>query len=211
MFSIYLLRHGQTDYSATNRFCGDLDPPLNATGQEMAACFAREHAQLAWRAVYSSPSLRTRQTAAALANAISLPVQGSPGMREISYGRWEGLSHDEARRRDPDHYAWWAQDPTSRGAPEGETAFHMAARAVPALEEIRSAHPEGPVLLVSHKATIRVLICALLGIDVRLYRDRFDYPVAAVTCVEFKERGPFFRSIADTSHLPPHLRNLPGT
>lgn len=211
MLTLYFLRHGQTDYSLSNRFCGDLDPPLNHMGQRMADCFANSHLDIPWRAIYSSPSLRTRQTAEALAKRISLPVQVDPGIREISYGKWEGLSHEEARQRDPDQYAWWAKDPTARGAPEGETAFDMAARAAPTLDKIRALHSDGNVLVVSHKATIRVLICALLGIDVRLYRDRFDCPVAAATCVVFREQGPFFKSMADVSHLPMDLRNLPGT
>jgi probable phosphoglycerate mutase len=79
------------------------------------------------------------------------------------------------------------------------------------LEEIEDRFDDGNVLLVSHKATIRILLCCLLGIDVGRYRDRFAMPVTGLSVVELSSRGPLFHCIAERSHLSPYLRSLPST
>jgi probable phosphoglycerate mutase len=211
MLELYLIRHGQTDYSRENRFCGSIDPPLNAVGMQMAEAFGAAYAERSWDAVYCSPSLRTRQTAEALFRRTGGEAVIDDGLREIAYGEWEGLRHEEARQRFPEAYAYWAADTASRGTPGGETAFQVAARAAPVIERVRREHPTGRVLLVSHKATIRILTCALLGLDVRLFRDRIGQPVAAVTRFEIKPAGPLLTLLGDVSHLPPALGNLEGT
>ena len=63
------------------------------------------------------------------------------------------------------------------------------------------------MLAVSHKGTIRVLVCALLGLDLSTYRSRLGLPASAVTIFEFREGGPFLRAYGDTSHVPLHLRH----
>ena len=71
--------------------------------------------------------------------------------------------------------------------------------------------PEGNVLVVSHKATIRVILCALLGVDLNHFRIRVAAPVASLTAVDFRETGPLLTLLGDTSHLPEHLRKQKGT
>ena len=211
MLELYLIRHGQTDFSRENRFCGSIDPPLNDIGLQMAAAFGAAYGQHKWAAIYSSPSLRTRQTAAALADQVGLIPRIEPGLREISYGAWESLRHEDVQADHPDEYAYWAADTASRGTPGGETAFQVAARAAPIIELVRRNHPAGKVLLVSHKATIRILTCALLGMDVRLFRDRIGQPVAAVTRFELRKNGPLLTMLGDVGHLPVELREAEGT
>lgn len=209
MLELYLIRHGQTDYSRENRFCGTSDPSLNAIGLRMAEAFADGYSGLAWDAIYASPRLRTRQTAAPLAKRVGKHVQLDEGLAEIAYGEWEGLRHEDVKAKLPEAYAYWSADVASRGTPGGETAFQVAARATPVLERVR-VH-EGRVLIVSHKATIRILVCALLGMDVRLFRDRLSHGVGAVTKFEIKPYGAQLIQLADTSHLPSDLRNVEGT
>jgi alpha-ribazole phosphatase len=79
------------------------------------------------------------------------------------------------------------------------------------LEEIEHIHSDGNILIVSHKATIQIMFCSLMGIDVGRYRDRFEMPVAAVSIVELGSRGPLFHAIGLRSHLSEYLRSLPCT
>jgi probable phosphoglycerate mutase len=79
------------------------------------------------------------------------------------------------------------------------------------IEEIDLAHPDGNVLVVSHKASIRVALCALLGVDVGRFRYRFGCPVGSVSIIEFGAYGPFAATVADRSHLDSRLRGLEGT
>jgi probable phosphoglycerate mutase len=211
MLELYLVRHGQTDFSRENRFCGSIDPPLNDIGLEMADAFGEHYAAENWEAIYASPSLRARQTAEALSRRIGKELKIEEGLREIGYGEWESLRHEDVQKQWPEAYAYWSADVASRGTPGGETAFHVAARAAPVLERIRRYHSDGKVLIVSHKATIRILVCALLGMDVRLFRDRISQPVAAVTRFEIGKRGALLTALGDVTHLPMSLRRLEGT
>jgi probable phosphoglycerate mutase len=211
MLTLYLVRHGQTDLSLANRFCGDIDPPLNATGLAMAEALAARYGGEPWAAIYASPRLRTRQTAAPTAARAALEVRIEEGLREISYGEWEGRAESEVEERDAARFHAWAAHPGQVAPPGGETGQQIAARAVAAIEAIRARHADGRVLVVSHKATLRVLLCALLGIDVDQFRRRIAQRVCAVNIVDFKSTGPLLQVLGDTSHLPPALLATDGT
>jgi alpha-ribazole phosphatase len=216
MLELWLVRHGQTEFSRENRFCGSIDPPLSDTGLRMAEALGAAHGGDKWDEIYCSPSTRARQTATPLATRAKIELSIDEGLREISYGEWEGLKHEEARAKFPAIYEYWAQDTASRATPGGETAFMVAARAAPVIERIRREHQSGRVLVVSHKATLRILVCALLGMDVRLFRDRIAQPVCALSRFEIKihkDGGStaMLTMLGDTSHLPPELREAPGT
>lgn len=207
-----MVRHGQTDFSRENRFCGSIDPPLSSVGAKMADALGAAYGAHGWDAIYCSPSQRARQTALPLAVKASRELVIDEGLREISYGEWEGMKHEEAKAKFPDVYAWWAQDTASRATPGGETAFMVASRAAPVIERIRREHPSGRVLVVSHKATLRILVCALLGMDVRLFRERIGQPVCAVSRFELKPQGTaMLTMLGDVSHLPAELRGVEGT
>jgi probable phosphoglycerate mutase len=209
--NLYMVRHGQTAASRENRFSGSSDPPLTAVGEAMAEAFAQAYASLKWDAIYSSPMLRARQTADALGRLTGVHVVMEHGLKEIDYGEWEGLRHDEVKARWLRAFEYWADDVASRGTPGGETAFHVAARAMRVVEAIRSRHQRGNVLLVSHKATLRVITCALLGLDVRLFRERIAQPVAAVTMFAVTDRTALLTLLGDRSHLSEELKNQEGT
>ncbi len=212
MLELWLVRHGQTEFSRENRFCGSIDPPLSDVGQRMADSLGASHGEAKWDAIYCSPSQRARQTVAPLAKRAKLEPALDDGLREISYGEWEGLKHEDVKSRFPDVYAYWSQDTASRATPGGETAFMVAARAAPVLERIRREHATGKVLVVSHKATLRILVCALLGMDVRLFRERIAQPVCALSRFEVKPAGTaMLTMLGDVSHLPADLRSAEGT
>jgi probable phosphoglycerate mutase len=211
MLELFMVRHGQTDFSRENRFCGSIDPPLNDIGKRMADALGAAYGTKGWTAIYCSPSTRARQTAEPLATRAGITPTLDEGLREIAYGEWESMRHEDVKAKWPDAYAYWSADTASRGTPGGETAFQVAARAAPVIERIRTKHTEGRILLVSHKATIRILTCALLGMDVRLFRDRIGQPVAALTRFEIKKTGPMLTLLGDVSHLPADLRELEGT
>jgi alpha-ribazole phosphatase len=211
VLELYMIRHGQTEFSRENRFCGSIDPPLNDVGLRMAESFAAAYSDRSWDAIYSSPLQRARQTAAALVNRVGVDPILDEGLREIAYGEWEGMRHEEARERFPEAYAYWSADTASRSTPGGETAFQVAARAALVLERVKRDHPDGRVLLVSHKATIRIMVCALLGMDVRLFRDRIAQAVAAVARFEISKKGALLTRLGDDGHLPDDLRHVEGT
>ena len=209
---LFLLRHGQTALSRDNVFCGrGLDPELTAEGEAMADAFATAYASTPWVAVYASPLCRAVQTATPLATRIGLPVERRSGLAELDYGAWDGRSAEAVDRTHHDDYVRWSSDPAWNAPTGGETATALAHRMTDVIEEIRAEHREGNVLVVSHKASIRVALCALLGVDVGRFRYRFGCPVGSVSVVEFGAHGPLAAAVADRSHLDARLRALPGT
>lgn len=209
---LYLLRHAQTALSRANMFCGRrLDPPLTSDGARMADAFAECFASAPWAAIYSSPLQRALATAAPLARAAHLVIHQREGLAEIDYGHWDGKSADEVDHEYHDEYERWVADPAWNPPTGGETAVALAQRVTHVFEGIRDAHPDGNVLVVSHKATIRVALCALLGVDVGRFRYRFGCPVGSVSIIEFGAHGPLAETVADRSHLSVELRGLEGT
>jgi probable phosphoglycerate mutase len=201
MLVLHLVRHGETTHAAEGFFAGDIDPPLTERGRAQAEATARVAAKLDLAAVYVSPKLRARQTAEPLLAACKIEPIVEDGLREIAYGGWEGKKESEVRAAEPEAYSAWSQDPAMVSPPGGESAFAIAARALPVLVRARREHPSGNVLFVSHKATIRVIVCALLGVPLGRFRDRVACPPASLTTFEFGDRGAMLVKLADTSHL----------
>jgi broad specificity phosphatase PhoE len=208
---LYFLRHGETTASQTGGFCGALDPDLTPEGYEMAQDFAAAYKDLAWEAVFCSPMKRTVTTAQPLCEAVGLTPRLRDGLKEIAYGRWEGKSPEEVNREFHDEYVRWMADPGWNPPTGGEKGVDIARRSSMVLDEIERTHPSGNVLMVSHKATVRIMLCSLLGIDVGRYRYRLGMPVAAMSIVEMMEHGPLLRVMGDRTHLRQSLRLRPGT
>jgi broad specificity phosphatase PhoE len=210
--TLYFLRHGQTALSRDDVFCGSgLDPELTDEGLEMARSFAEAYRSTSWTAAYSSPLRRAAATARPLCEALSLKLEARDDLKEIGYGKWEGQTREAVNRDYHDDYLRWLADPAWYPPTEGEMAVTIAHRALCVIEEIKQRFDAGNVLVVSHKATIRIILCSLLGIDVGRFRYRLSCPVGSLSVVEFGESGPLLRVLADRMHLSERLRFLPGT
>ena len=208
---VYFLRHGETTSSQTGTYCGALDINLTPEGHQMAKDFARAYQSLPWTAVYTSPLWRAIDTAKPLCEAIKMDMQLRDGLKEITYGQWEGKTPEEVNHEFHDEYVRWLADPGWNSPTGGEKGVDIARRSSLVLEEIEQTHSTGNVLVVSHKATIRIMLCSLLGIDVGRFRDRIGIPVASLTIVEMAERGPLLHVMGDRSHLSEQLRRRIGT
>ena len=203
---IYFLRHGETTASRTGGYCGTIDPDLTPAGYEMAEDFADAYKSLPWAAVFSSPLRRAVATAKPLCEAVGIRMQLKEGLKEIAYGQWEGKTPEDIDREFHDDYVRWLTEPGWTAPTEGQRGIDVARRSSLVLEEIEQACPMGNVLVVSHKATTRIMLCSLLGIDVGRFRDRMDMPVASVSIVEFAKHGPLLRVMGDRSYLRESLR-----
>jgi broad specificity phosphatase PhoE len=208
---LYFLRHGETTFSQAGGYCGDLDVDLTPEGVEMAEAFAASYATVPWAAVYVSPMKRTIATAKPLCDATGMELQLRDGLRELSYGQWEGLTPDQVRSQYEEDYIRWLAEPAWNPPTGGETSVQLASRASLVIAEIEAKHPNGNVLVVCHKATIRILICSLLGIDLGRYRDRISVLTASVTIIKFDVHGPLLEVLGDRYHIPAQIRNRPGT
>jgi broad specificity phosphatase PhoE len=201
MLTLHLVRHGDTEASGDGVFCGDLDAPLTPSGLAQAEKVGALAAKLRPAALYVSPKKRALQTVEPAARLLKLEATVDEGLREIAYGTWEGRREVEIKASEAVAYEAWVRDPALHPPPGGEGGFAIAARGMAALERITSAHASGVVLVVSHKATIRVITCALLGLHIGRFRDKVACPTASLTTFEFGERGAMLVRIGDTVHL----------
>ncbi len=121
--TLYLLRHGQTTLSRNDSFCGSgLDPELTPEGLEMAHAFAAAYSSKPWRAIYSSPMRRTLASALPLAELLEMKIDAQDDLREIAYGKWEGLTKEQVEREYPDDFRNWLKDPARHPPTGGELA-----------------------------------------------------------------------------------------
>jgi probable phosphoglycerate mutase len=196
-----MVRHGDTVLSAEDRFAGETDVELSEKGREEARRLAEKLRGEKITAVYASPLGRTVETARIIAEPHHLQVQPCDGFREISHGHWEGMKRHEVEAKFPEEMAEWEKDPYTFAPAGGESGLAVTARALPALIDLVRKHPGESILMVSHKATIRLLLSSLLGFDPRRYRDNLDQKPAALNIVDFRDptraRLTLFN---DTSH-----------
>jgi probable phosphoglycerate mutase len=184
---LFLVRHGATPHSAEDRFAGWTDVDLSPEGRDQAQRLARRLADDRVRAVYASPMRRTLDTAAILGAPHGLEPVTRDGLREISHGRWEGLRRADVEARFAEEYAAWEEDPFTFAPEGGESGLDVMARALPVIREIVLTHEGQNVIVVSHKATLRLVISSLLGFDARGYRDRLDQSPACLNVIDFKD------------------------
>ncbi len=184
---LYLVRHGATQLSAEDRFSGAIGVELSEEGRAQVRRLAARLRSEGLTAVYCSPLSRTIETAEIIAASCGLAIEAREGLREISHGQWEGLTRGEVEERYPDEYAAWEEDPFTFAPQGGESGVAVLARALPVIREVVTHHRAGRVLVVSHKATIRLVLSSLLGFDPRGYRDRLDQAPASLNVLDFRD------------------------
>ncbi|MGD0753245.1 MAG: histidine phosphatase family protein [Anaerolineales bacterium] len=199
--TILLIRHGQTEWNRLERFRGRADIPLNDTGTRQAEATGRRVVEL-WRpvALYSSPLSRAASTAKAIGRYTGLPVEIYPGLIDIDYGDWQGLTPDEARTRWPEIVDLWFKKPQLAHIPGGETLENLRIRAMSGVTELATRHTGQTIVLVGHTALNRIILLGVLGLGNERFW-RIQQEPCAINRFEF-EGGDFtLVSLNDTCHL----------
>ena len=167
MTTLYLVRHGETEWNNTNRYQGDRDIPLNAKGEEQAGKIACRLRKVDLDAVFSSDLGRAAETARAINAGRNLPFFMRRGLREMNYGLWEGLTKEEIMERYLPAWRDYQQDSLEARVPEGETYQDVLARVRKVLDEIAEKLPEGTAALVGHSGSLRAVIFHALEMNPR--------------------------------------------
>ncbi len=201
MTLVILTRHGETEWNRVERFRGRADVPLNETGLGQAELTAlRVASQWNPTAVYSSPLSRAQKTAEAIARCCGLGVQLEEGIADIDYGRWQGLTPEQARDRWPQVHLAWYNSPRQAQLPDGESLDDLRARAMQSVENLVGRHPGETIVLVSHTVVNRVILLGVLGLDNdHLWRLKQD--TCALNVFEAEGGKYTLVSLNDTCHL----------
>ncbi len=184
---LYFVRHGATPLTAEDKFSGMENVFLSDEGRHQAQLLAKRLAGSNIHDIYSSSLDRAMETARILGKPHKLEPIPCEDLREINHGHWEGLTRHEVESRFAEEYAAWESDPFTFAPQGGESGILVLARALPLIRKIVMDHREENILIVSHKATLRLILSSLLGFDGRGYRDRLDQAPACLNIVDFMD------------------------
>jgi broad specificity phosphatase PhoE len=217
MIRIILVRHGHTALNTPEGqgqyFRGTTDLPLAEEGVAQAQATARRLSHLRIDAVYASPLQRAARTAQIVAKPHHLEAKTVPGLSSMSYGDWAGLLNTEVARRWPELYAQYRSDPLSVQIPGGDSAASLRERALRAVQDILERHADGAcVVLVTHEAVCRTLVCALGGLPTHGYW-RIRQGLCNLTVFDYHPANRTFALVEmnDACHLEPALPKARGS
>jgi alpha-ribazole phosphatase len=204
MTKVILVRHGQTLWNVDCRYQGQSDVCLNETGLKQAKLLAERLASQPAAAIYASDLGRAKTTAEVIAKLHNLPVEIIPEVREISFGEWEGLRFSEIDEKWPGVMQRVFKQPETVEIPGGETFEDVQERAVRAIRKLVKQHPEEIIIVVSHGATIRTILCAALNIPLTsVWRIRQDN--TAVNIIDYHEDNWVSVALMNDTH---HLKDM---
>lgn len=181
MTIVFLVRHGENEYTKTGRLAGRIDGvSLNDAGREQATRVAERFADAPLAAIYSSPVLRCLETAQPLAEAKQLVVQPLDGVAEVDFGTWQGQALKDLQK----DKLWTVvqHHPSAMTFPGGETMRCAQARAVDAIEAVAAAHPEAAIAVFAHSDIIKMIVAHYLGTPLDLFQ-RIAISTASVSAI----------------------------
>jgi phosphoserine phosphatase len=200
---LLIVRHGQTDWNSNGRFQGQMDIPLNQTGLKQAQAIAMRLASESPAAIYASDLQRAWQTAEIIHEALTvehLPLIPEPRLRELCFGKWEGLTYDEILARQPKQLQRWERDLQHTTPPGGETLTGMAERVQTVLNSIIAVHPDATVVLVAHGGPLRMLIAQALGLPPERFW-QMQLSNASLSILNVYPEGAILNLLNSTDHL----------
>lgn len=180
---LWIVRHGETEYNAEDRWQGaGTDLPLNDRGRAQAEAVAARLADRDFAALYTSPMIRARQTAGAIARRTGLEPIEIEALREADHGHWEGKTKDEILADWSAAWQAFEADPMGVRRPGGESYGDTADRVWPALEAIAAGHPGQDVVVVTHGGPLRLVLSEALELPLTR-RDEFGTENASLFVV----------------------------
>jgi broad specificity phosphatase PhoE len=198
---LILVRHGETDYNRRLLALGRAEVPLNETGRRQVQCLGEALAAAPLDAIYSSPLVRTRDSAARIAAMHGLDIQVDGGLIEMDIGEVEGLTFPEIRERFPAVAENWVRPngPTFR-MPGGERLIDVQTRAINTIDGLMARHPDQTICAVSHNFVILSFLASVLSIELADFR-RLRHGVAAISEVDVRPGRSRVIRLNDTCHL----------
>jgi len=197
---LILIRHGRTEWNRMERLRGRADIDLDDVGKTQAEATAGRIAEWQISAIYSSPLRRTLTTAGILARHFGLEVEPLPGIIDIDYGEWQGLSLEETATKDNALYTKWLEAPHMVKFPGGDSLSEVRERASAAVDGIIKQHLGETVAVVSHKVVCQILILHFLDLD-NSHFWQIAQDVNAVNLFEIRDGVPSILLLNDTCHL----------
>jgi len=197
---VIFIRHGQTSWNKDKKYQGHSDISLNENGLRQAELVGKRLAEEKINAIYSSDLQRACQTAEMIAQHHALPIIRKQELREINFGMWEGLTYQEIMETWPEILRTMYSQPSETCPPQGESFNKVRQRVIRALQQCIAKHQNETIVVVSHGGTMRVILCAALGIDLdKMWFIRQDS--TAINIIQYFEHQVVVSLVNDTCHI----------
>jgi broad specificity phosphatase PhoE len=197
---VFVVRHGETEWTRARRFTGARDIPLSEDGRRQCEAVARALAGSQAAAVYASPMERARGSAEVIAKPHRLGVETDAAFREMGFGDWEGLTREEVATRFAGEHEVWRTTPERFARPGAEPLATVAARVAAGLAALRAAHADTSVILVTHAIVVRLIVLSALGLGPeRLWT--VDAAPAGISELEYRDDWVTVHRMNTVSHL----------
>lgn len=198
--TIYLVRHGQTQWNIKGKTQGHGNSKLTEKGVNQAKELANSMVKYPIDYIYSSDLGRAVETAQIISDKFDLDVIKTSGLREMGFGAWEGLLIKEIQQDYKDIYHTWRNEPHLAQIPGGETLQIIKERTDKFLDELNEKYDGKHIVLVTHSVTARVILLSVLNSGMEnIYR--INQGNTALNVIEFRDYGPVVIKMNDTSHI----------
>jgi len=163
MDTLLFIRHAETDLAG--RFCGHSNPPVNGRGRRQIEALLNALKSEPIDSVYASDLARSCETANAIGKTFGLVPVTLPGLREIDFGEWEGMSWSEIEARDREYAQRWSERYPNLPAPRGETFEAFQSRVLTQISLLLAVSAQRCAAVVTHAGVLRVVLRSLCGMD----------------------------------------------
>ena len=200
---LFLIRHGQTSWNVEGRYQGDHDIELNKVGIKQAKLAAKYLSRVEFANIYSSPLKRTLYTAEAIKGRRDLKIIVREDLREMSFGRWEGLKFSEINEKFHKDYHKWLDDPYNNRPTGGENFEEITKRTTAEIDKIVLENIDGSsVAIVAHGGVILSLLVHWLQIPLERWKSIIQRQ-GAINIAVIDKGYPYISAINYTGHLKP--------
>lgn len=201
MTRIVLIRHGETEWNRLGRFQGRTDVPLNQEGLEQAERLAQRLKEVPLTKIYTSPLIRARKTAEIVNDYHGVEIIPEEGLTEVDHGHWTGMFKSQVMEMDGERYKTWLTRPDTLVMPEGESLADVYRRSVGVMEKIIENNVGETILVCSHDAVNKVLLCHFLGLGLSNFW-KFKQGNGCINIIDVLDRNNFMIMLVnDTCHL----------
>lgn len=198
--TIYIVRHGQTEWNLLGKTQGHGNSDLTPKGIEQAELLADSMTKYPIDYIYSSDLGRAYQTAEIIGNKLNIEVEKTEALREMNFGTWEGRIIKDIIEEDPELYKMWRNEPHLAKIPQGETLSQIKERTDAFIKEINEKYDEKHIVLVTHSLCARIMLLSFLDSDVKnIYR--INQANTALNIIELRDYGPVVMKMNDTTHI----------
>lgn len=192
LLRLILIRHGEPEQEAKGRCYGSLDVGLSEAGRAQIRSNLASVQNFRAQALYASPLKRAIESARILAASLQIQPTVARDLREIDFGRFEGLTYKEVEKLYPEDYKTWMERPTEIKFPQGESFAEVKARVLRFKKSLLQIHPGQTVVVVSHGGTNRILLAeALCMPDAAIFR--IDQAYAALNIIDYEPESAIVR------------------